>query len=77
MEEVGNVKTEQKLNAVKQNFESTKCFQVSECKRVKFVEVDLLAHLSSIEHSDRPMGLLFTDTSSGSKMDLFDFYKKY
>ena len=51
MEEVGNVKTEQKLNAVKQNFESTKCFQVSECKRVKFVEVDLLAHLSSVEQS--------------------------
>ena len=45
------MKRKQTLNAVKQNFESTKCSKNSEWKRVKVAEVDLLAHLSSGERS--------------------------
>ena len=45
------MKSEQNLNAEKQNFESTNCFKGSECKRFKVAEVDLLAYLSSDEHS--------------------------
>ena len=45
------MKSEQNLNAVKQNFESTKCFKSSENKGVRIAEVDLLTRLSSGECS--------------------------
>ena len=48
------MKSEQNLNAVKQNFESYKVFLRvlnAKLKRVKVAKVDLLAHMSSGELS--------------------------
>ena len=52
--------SEQTLNAVKQDFESTKCFKVSKCKRVKVAEVYLPAHLSCSERSGPSASCLYT-----------------